>query len=113
MAKKDGKPGRFKQILETYRLTKRSDPRIGWILLGIFIGILAVFVILGFIFGLLIYLDSLVRPVRCCDPCARAGSSPSNPSRSISIRTVSGAWSADLASSSFQKDRAVASNTCW
>ncbi|MEI2730006.1 MAG: DUF4191 domain-containing protein [Candidatus Nanopelagicales bacterium] len=59
MAKKDGKPGRFKQILETYRLTKRSDPRIGWILLGIFVGILAIFVILGFIFGLLIYLVPL------------------------------------------------------
>lgn len=56
MARKDGKPGRFKQILETYRLTKRSDPRIGWILLGIFVGILAVFVIVGFILGLLTYL---------------------------------------------------------
>ncbi len=56
MARKDGKPGRFKQILETYRLTKRSDPHIGWILLGIFVGILAVFLIVGVVFGLLTYL---------------------------------------------------------
>ncbi len=55
MARKDGKTGRLKQIRETYQLTKRSDPRIGLILLGIFVGILAVFLIVGFIFGLLTF----------------------------------------------------------
>ena len=56
MARKDGKTGRLKQILETYRLTKRSDPRIGWILLGIFLGVLVPFLIVGFVFGLLLFL---------------------------------------------------------
>ena len=47
MARKDGKQGngRIKQIIETYRITKQSDPRIGWILLGLFLGTLAIFVI--------------------------------------------------------------------
>ncbi len=34
MARKDGKPGRLAQIRQTYQMTKQSDPRIGWILLG-------------------------------------------------------------------------------
>lgn len=55
MARKDGKPGRFKQILETYRLTKRSDPRIGWILLGIFVVVLAVFVAVGYLLGMTLF----------------------------------------------------------
>jgi hypothetical protein len=37
MAKKDPtKPSRIKQILESYQMTKKSDPRIGLILLGTF-----------------------------------------------------------------------------
>lgn len=55
MARKDGKPGRLKQIRETYQLTKRSDPRIGLILAGIFVGVLAVFVAVGFAFGFLLF----------------------------------------------------------
>lgn len=34
MSRKDGKPGRLAQIRQTYQMTKQSDPRIGWILLG-------------------------------------------------------------------------------
>jgi len=36
---------------ETYKLTRKTDPRIGWILLGIFVGIIAVFVIVGLLLG--------------------------------------------------------------
>ncbi|MFN8146723.1 MAG: DUF4191 domain-containing protein [Candidatus Nanopelagicales bacterium] len=39
--------GRIAQIRETYKLTRKADPRIGWILLGIFVGVLAIFVVLG------------------------------------------------------------------
>jgi hypothetical protein len=39
--------GRLAQIRETYKLTRRADPRIGWILLGLFVAVLAVFVVLG------------------------------------------------------------------
>jgi hypothetical protein len=41
--------GRLAQIRETYKLTRRADPRIGWILLGIFVAVMAVFVILGLV----------------------------------------------------------------
>lgn len=37
MARKDGSPGRLAQIRQTYQMTKQSDPRIGWILLGWFV----------------------------------------------------------------------------
>ena len=38
MARKDGKQGQrpHQTIIETYRITNESDPRIGWILLGLF-----------------------------------------------------------------------------
>jgi hypothetical protein len=39
--------GRIAQIRETYRLTRRADPRTPWILIGIFLGVLALFVVLG------------------------------------------------------------------
>ncbi|MBP7971609.1 MAG: DUF4191 domain-containing protein [Candidatus Nanopelagicales bacterium] len=55
MARKDGKPGRLGQIRETYKLTKRNDPRIGWILAGIFVGIVAVFAIAGVLLGMVFY----------------------------------------------------------
>jgi len=67
MAKKvkdPSKPGRFKQILQSYQMTKKSDPRIGLILLGTFLlaaagGSALVYLVLGglvfpIIFGVLI-----------------------------------------------------------
>ena len=39
--------GRIAQIRETYKLTRRVDPAIGWILLGLFVLVLAVFVLIG------------------------------------------------------------------
>ena len=59
MARKDGSPGRIKQIAETYKLTKKTDPKIGLILAGIFVGVLAIFVILGFAFGIPLFLIPL------------------------------------------------------
>jgi len=39
--------GRIAQIRETYRLTKRVDPYIGWILIGLFLGVLVIFALIG------------------------------------------------------------------
>jgi uncharacterized protein DUF4191 len=52
MAKNPDKPSRVAQIRESYQLTKKSDPRIGLILLGAFvlvgaIGFLLVFLLVG------------------------------------------------------------------
>ncbi len=42
--------GRLKQIAATYRMTREGDPRIGWILLGVFVVVaLVVFGILAFV----------------------------------------------------------------
>ncbi|WP_328995282.1 DUF4191 domain-containing protein [Kribbella sp. NBC_01245] len=55
MAKKDAasekKQGRLKQIRSAYQLTKKSDPKIGLILAGIFIAVVAVFVAVGLLVG--------------------------------------------------------------
>jgi len=54
MAKNDEpaeKTSRLKQIRSAYQLTKKSDPRIGLILAGIFLGVVAVFVALGLFVG--------------------------------------------------------------
>ncbi len=56
MARKDGKPGRLKQILETYKLIAKSDRKIGFILAGIFLGTWAIFIIVGLIVGLVLWL---------------------------------------------------------
>lgn len=45
------KKGRLAQIRQTYRMAKRSDPRIGWITLGVALLIVGVFVGLGFLIG--------------------------------------------------------------
>lgn len=37
MARKDGKTGRLAQIRQTYQMTKKTDPRIGWIVLACFL----------------------------------------------------------------------------
>ncbi len=46
----DGAPkkkGRIAQIKQTYRMAKRSDPRIGLLTLGLILSVLVVFVVLG------------------------------------------------------------------
>jgi hypothetical protein len=60
MAKNDApeeKTSRLKQILQAYQMTRKSDPKVGLVLAGIFLGILAVFVVLALVVGpLLIWL---------------------------------------------------------
>ena len=53
------KPGRIKQIRQSYTMTKQSDPRIGLILLGTFV-IVGLF---GFALMLLFFRGSLVFPI--------------------------------------------------
>jgi hypothetical protein len=59
MAKKDpNKPGRIKQIVQSYQMTKQGDPRIGLVLLGTFLLVgLAGFALM------LLALQSLVVPI--------------------------------------------------
>jgi len=44
--KKDG-PGRLAQFKAAYTMTRKGDPKIGWILLGIFVAVWAAFILLG------------------------------------------------------------------
>ncbi len=57
--KGEKKPGRIKQIRQSYQMTKKSDPRIGLVLLGTFV-LVALF---GFALMLLLFRDSLVFPI--------------------------------------------------
>jgi len=45
----ESKPGRVAQVRAAYKITKEVQPRIGLILLGLFLGVVAVFVALGFV----------------------------------------------------------------
>ncbi|HWD79156.1 MAG TPA: DUF4191 domain-containing protein [Kribbella sp.] len=54
MAKNDApaeKTGRLKQILQAYQMTKKSDPKVGLVLAGIFLGIVALTVVGGLLVG--------------------------------------------------------------
>ena len=48
--KKKKGPGRMKQIADVFKMTRRNDPNLVWVMLGAFLGIIAV----GLIVGLLI-----------------------------------------------------------
>ena len=41
--------GRIAQIRETYRLTRRADPALPWVLLGLFVAVFAAFLLIGFL----------------------------------------------------------------
>jgi hypothetical protein len=51
----DEKPGRLKQIVLTYKMTRRADPKIGWILAGVGLGVFAVLLAVGFLLGHPVY----------------------------------------------------------
>jgi hypothetical protein len=54
MAKNDEpteKTSRLKQIRSAYQLTKKSDPKIGLLLAGIFLGVVAIFAVVGLLVG--------------------------------------------------------------
>lgn len=63
MASKDGKPGRIAQMRQTYQITRRADPRIGWIVAGIFFGIVAGFAVVGWLTRLLALLLPIGVPI--------------------------------------------------
>ena len=48
--KKSKEPGRFKQIGNIFQMTRRNDPNLVWIMAGVFLGVVAV----GLLIGLLI-----------------------------------------------------------
>jgi hypothetical protein len=52
-------PGRFKQIGLTYKMTRRVDRKIGWILAGVGLGTLGVLLAIGFLIGHPVYLGIL------------------------------------------------------
>ncbi|TDE13474.1 DUF4191 domain-containing protein [Jiangella asiatica] len=47
----DEKTGRIAQIKQTYRMARRSDRWIGWITLGILLGVIALAVVVGMLLG--------------------------------------------------------------
>src|SRR4051794_1145890 len=50
------KPGRIRQMREAYKVTKKGDPRIGWILLGTFVfAALVAFALLSLVPGSLVF----------------------------------------------------------
>ncbi len=55
-APQDKKQGRLSQIRDVYRITKQSDPNIGWYMLLTFLAVFAVFLIIGLIFKMPVFL---------------------------------------------------------
>lgn len=52
-------PGRLKQIVQTYQMTRRVDRKIGWILAGVGLVPLVVLLAIGFLLGHPVYLGIL------------------------------------------------------
>ena len=48
---KPEKTGRIAQLRQAYTLTKPNDPRLPYVLVAVFLGVFAVFVVLGFVIG--------------------------------------------------------------
>ena len=61
MARKDDSenPGRLKQIVLTYKMTRRADTRIGWILGGVGLVTFGVLLAIGFLVGHPVYMGIL------------------------------------------------------
>jgi hypothetical protein len=53
---KPKKPSRTAQIRQAYSMTRKSDPRVGWVTLGVFLGVLVVMVAIGILLGHPVYL---------------------------------------------------------
>jgi len=51
MARKDGKPGRIAQLVQAYSMTRKSDPHLFWVLLGVWAIPFAIGLILAFTVG--------------------------------------------------------------
>ena len=83
MARKDGKPGRLAQIRQTYQMTKQSDPRIGWILLGCILAPVALAVLAS-----LLLKNWWLVPLVAPPPLHEVTSSAAVSSRPVMIRGV-------------------------
>jgi hypothetical protein len=46
---KPKKPSRTSQIRQAYSMTRKADPRVGWIILGVFFAVFAVFLAIGLV----------------------------------------------------------------
>jgi hypothetical protein len=55
--------GRIAQIRETFKFTRKADPTITWVLLGVFLGTLAIVIGLGFLFHIPWILGILALPL--------------------------------------------------
>ena len=55
--------GRIAQIRETYRLTRKADPSLPWVLIGLFAAVFGVFLLLGFLVGPVFFWAVLGFPV--------------------------------------------------
>ena len=53
---KPKKPSRTGQIRQAYTMTRKSDPRVGWVTLAAFLGVMVVVLAIGFLIGHPIYL---------------------------------------------------------
>ena len=49
--KKKKGPGRMKQIADVFKMTRRNDPNLVWVMLGAFLGIIAVGLLIGLLIG--------------------------------------------------------------
>jgi hypothetical protein len=54
--------GRIAQIRETYRMTRRADPALPWVLLGIFVGVIVLFVVVGWLLNSLFFFGVMSIP---------------------------------------------------
>jgi hypothetical protein len=52
---KPKKPSRTGQIRQAYSMTRKSDPRVGWVTLAVFLGVLVVMLAIGFLLGHPVY----------------------------------------------------------
>lgn len=52
-------PGRLKQIAQTYKMTRRVDPKVGLVVAGVGIVVFGVLLVLGFLIGHPVYLGIL------------------------------------------------------
>jgi hypothetical protein len=52
---KPKKPSRTAQIRQAYSMTRKSDPRVGWVTLAVFLGVLVVLLAIGFLLGHPVY----------------------------------------------------------
>ena len=56
---KPKKPSRTAQIRQAYSMTRKSDPKVGWVTLAVFLGVLAIVLAIGFVIDHPVYVGIL------------------------------------------------------